>query len=196
MDSRTINPNSGMVRVSHTMQILVHREKDTTFDEGNLDGFVHSIAETSPTLCGTVPPSPVDTLVELDHALSAPMSSIASTHEKVMEPEADPSYDPHTCVYPHLFAIGDAADTFGACKAGYTAYYQGEVAARNVIKLIKGNAGTLELPFRRLTFTPGEGKMESVSLGAEGDSERDLELEEYVPGLPMIKVSLGLVSPS
>ena len=26
--------------------------------------------------------------------------------------------------YPHLFAIGDAADAFGAIKAGHTAHYQ------------------------------------------------------------------------
>ncbi len=26
--------------------------------------------------------------------------------------------------YPHIFAIGDAANTFGAIKAGHTAYFQ------------------------------------------------------------------------
>lgn len=195
MDSRTINPQSATVRVSRTMQISALREKDTTFDEDNLDGFDCSTAATSPTLCGTVPPSPVDTLVELDFAPLAPRLPIPSTREKSVEYEADASHDPDSFVYPHLFAIGDAADAFGACKAGYTAYYQGEVAARNVIKLIKGNAGTLELPFRRLTFTPGEGGMEAVSSGVEGDPEGDLKLDEYMPGLPMIKVSLGLVSP-
>lgn len=180
-----------MVRVSRTMQIF--REKDTASDEGNLDGFICSTAETS-TPCGTVLPSPVDTHVEPDSAPPSPMLPIASTHEKVAEPEVDVSYDPHTCVYPHLFAIGDAADVFGACKAGHTAYYQGGVAARNVIKLIKGNVDTPEPPSWGLTFAPGEGKMEGA--GAEGDSEGNPELEEYVPSLPMIKVSLGLVSPS
>ena len=192
MDSGTIDPKSGMVRVSRTMQILTLRWKDTTLDECTLG--ICSTAETSPTLCGTVPPSPVDTLAELDFALPAPMSPSACTHEMFVESEADASYDPHTFVYPHLFAIGDAADAFGACKAGHTAYYQGEVAARNVIKLIKGNAGTPAPIFWGLTLVPGEGEREHGSLGAEEGSEGDLELEEYVPGFPMIKVSLGLVS--
>ncbi|PBK68507.1 FAD/NAD(P)-binding domain-containing protein [Armillaria solidipes] len=61
--------------------------------------------------------------------------------------------------YPHIFAIGDAADAFGAIKAGHNAYFQGEVAARNVLRLIN-------------------------------DSDEPLEL--YTPGLPAIKVSLGL----
>ncbi|KAG8215634.1 hypothetical protein J3R82DRAFT_7504 [Butyriboletus roseoflavus] len=159
---------SGMVRVSRTMQVLTLREKDTTLDEGNLD--IRSITENSPTLCGAVPPSPIDTLVELDSALPASMLPSASNHEMFVESEVDASY-----VYRHLFAIGDAADAFGACKAGHTAYYQGEVAARNVIKLVKG-----------------EGKMEGFSPDAEGGSEEGLELEEYAPSLPMIKISLGL----
>jgi hypothetical protein len=192
MDSHTIDPKSGMVRVSRTMQILTRREKDTTFDEGNFDGF----RSTSPTLCGTVPQSPVDTLVELDSTSPAPMLSDAPTSGMFMKSVVDPSYDPDTFVYPHLFAIGDAADAFGAIKAGHTAYYQGAVAAQNVIKLIKGNAGTLEVPLRGLTFSPGAGEMVGDSRDAEEDLEGDWELEEYVPRLPMIKVSLGLVSTS
>ncbi|KAH0835486.1 FAD/NAD(P)-binding domain-containing protein [Lanmaoa asiatica] len=189
MDSRTINPKNGMARVSRTMQILALREKDTTFDEVGLDGFIHSITETSSTLCGTVPPPPVDTLVGLG---PAPMLPGASTNEMFVRSEADAFYYPRTLVYPHLFAIGDAVDAFGASKAGHTAYYQGEVAARNVIKLIKGDAGTLQVPFRGLTFTPGVGIMQGDSPGAGSESEGGLELEEYVPSLPMIKVSLGL----
>lgn len=179
MDPRIIDPESGMVRVSRTMQILALKEWDTTFDEDDLNGVFRS---TSPTLCGTTPPSPVDTLVELDFTPPAPMFPTVSTNEKSMESECDP----HTFVYPHLFAIGDAADAFGAIKAGHTAYYQGEVAARNVIKLIKGNASTFDVPLQGLMFTPGAEK-------TKGDLEGDLELEEYVPGPPMIKVSLGLV---
>ncbi|KAI9463162.1 hypothetical protein HD554DRAFT_2027295 [Boletus coccyginus] len=99
---------------------------------------------------------------------------------------------PLTFVYPHLFAIGDAADAFGAIKAGHTAYYQGELAARNVIKLIQGDAGTLKAPLQPSAFTPDAGEMEVDSRGAEEDSEGKLELEEYVPTPPMIRVSLGL----
>ena len=192
MDSHTIDPKSGMVRVSRTMQVLTLIEKDTTFDGGNFDGF----RSTSPTLCGTVPQSPVDTLVELDAASPEPMLSGAPTSGMFMKSVVDPSYDPHTFVYPHLFAIGDAADAFGAIKAGHTAYYQGAVAARNVIKLIKGTAATLEVPLRGSGFPPGAGETEDDSRVAEEDWKGDLELEEYVPGLPKIKVSLGLVSPS
>lgn len=184
MDSSTIDPKSRMVHVSRTMQILALREKDTTFDEGNFDGF----RSTSPTLCGTAPPSPVDTLAESDSTSPVPMLSTSGMFVKSV---VDASRAPLTFVYPHLFAIGDAADAFGAIKAGHTAYYQGELAARNVIKLIQGDAGTLKAPLQPSAFTP---EMEADSRGAEEDSEGKPELEEYVPTPPMIRVSLGLVS--
>ncbi|KAH9945201.1 iron uptake cluster protein [Epithele typhae] len=68
----------------------------------------------------------------------------------------------------HIFAIGDAADAFGAVNAGHNAFFQGEVAARNVIRLIK----------------QAERKQKA--------EPEDLELEKYTPGAPAIKVSLGL----
>ena len=43
----------------------------------------------------------------------------------------------------HIFAIGDCADT-GAIQAGHTAYYQAEVAARNILRLVKGDGEELE----------------------------------------------------
>lgn len=94
--------------------------------------------------------------------------------------------DPTTRVRAeHVFVIGDAADAFGAINAGHCAYaqvrfissssnawmwmltrvlcgVQGEVAARNIVRLVKRAEG---------------GKLE--------------ELEKYVPGPPAIKVSLG-----
>ncbi|WOO77120.1 Fe-regulated protein 8 [Vanrija pseudolonga] len=63
-----------------------------------------------------------------------------------------------TPTIPNIFAIGDCAQT-AAIQAGHTSYYQGEVAARNIIRLIKGEAD---------------------------------ELEDYAPGVPAIKVTLGL----
>ncbi|KAG6812578.1 hypothetical protein H0H92_002046 [Tricholoma furcatifolium] len=69
--------------------------------------------------------------------------------------------------YPHIFVVGDAADAFSAIPAGHNAYYQGEVAARNILRLIKRS---------------------------DGASEEDEPLEQYIPGPPAIKVSLGLVS--
>lgn len=79
--------------------------------------------------------------------------------------EEDPEYSvPH----PHIFAIGDAADAFGAINAGHTAYLQGEVAARNILKMVQAREEGTECPVE--------------------------ELERYRPGAPAIKVSLGLVS--
>jgi NADH dehydrogenase FAD-containing subunit len=64
----------------------------------------------------------------------------------------------------HIFAIGDCAET-GAIQAGHTAYWQAEVAARNVCRLIEKEEG------------------------------REKEtLESYKPGKPCIKLTLGLVS--
>ncbi|KAF8716648.1 Pyridine nucleotide-disulfide oxidoreductase, partial [Rhizoctonia solani] len=37
---------------------------------------------------------------------------------------------------PHVYAIGDAADAFGAIKAGHTAHWQAEVAAKNIVASI------------------------------------------------------------
>ena len=46
-------------------------------------------------------------------------------YEEVEEEEEIPNDDAHLTVpYPHIFAIGDAADAYGAIKAGHTAYYQ------------------------------------------------------------------------
>ena len=63
----------------------------------------------------------------------------------------------------HIFAIGDVADS-GAIQAGHTAYWQAEVAARNILQQIEREEGR-----------PVD------------------ELEIYKPGLPSIKITLGLV---
>ncbi|KAI0338798.1 iron uptake cluster protein [Trametopsis cervina] len=63
-------------------------------------------------------------------------------------------------VHPHIFAVGDAADAFGAIKAGHTAYYQAEVAARNILKLISQASPDIELE----RYFPGEPAIK-VSLG-------------------------------
>ncbi|KAI6040174.1 hypothetical protein EDC04DRAFT_3111575 [Pisolithus marmoratus] len=82
-----------------------------------------------------------------------------------------------TTIYPHIFAVGDAADAFGALHAGHTAYHQASVAARNVVKLVKSEAR------RRGSLSCSEG---------DGEGNEEESLEEYTPGLPMIKISLGL----
>jgi apoptosis-inducing factor 2 len=63
-----------------------------------------------------------------------------------------------------IFAIGDCADAFGAIQSGNAAYWQANVASRNVLRLIQRQDG----------------------------SEAEA-LEEYKPNPPMIKVTLGLV---
>ncbi|KAF8601958.1 FAD/NAD(P)-binding domain-containing protein [Ceratobasidium sp. AG-I] len=65
-------------------------------------------------------------------------------------------------IIPHIFAIGDSADTFGAINAGHTAYFQGEVAAKNILALIQHT-----------------------------HSSHPPILEDYIPTDPAIKVSLG-----
>ncbi|KAL1710001.1 hypothetical protein EV121DRAFT_252137 [Schizophyllum commune] len=46
--------------------------------------------------------------------------------------------DPLVTHYPHIFVVGDAADAFGALKAGHTAWQMAAVAAYNVVALIRG----------------------------------------------------------
>ncbi|KAH7910088.1 hypothetical protein BJ138DRAFT_1009593 [Hygrophoropsis aurantiaca] len=79
--------------------------------------------------------------------------------------------------YPHMFVVGDAADAFDALNAGHTAYYQGEVAARNILRLI-----------RRQERLSADGENQ----GSDETVREDEELELYSPGPAAIKVSLGL----
>ncbi|KAL1728808.1 hypothetical protein EV714DRAFT_274270 [Schizophyllum commune] len=67
--------------------------------------------------------------------------------------------------YPHIFAVGDSADAFGAISSGRNADFQGCLAARNILRLI--------------------AQKEDLDPAPE-------PLEEYAPSPPGIKVSLGL----
>lgn len=101
------------------------------------------------------------------HSLPTPPQS-ASSHEDGTEPsvalgQTEGSEEDHDL--SHFFAVGDCAET-GAIQAGHTAYWQAEVAARNILKMIKA----------------GEA------------SEEVGELEEYKVSIPSIKVTLGMVS--
>lgn len=71
--------------------------------------------------------------------------------------------------YNHIFAIGDCAQT-RAIQAGHTAFGQGEVAARNILRLI---------------FAKEEGGVEKTN---------EEELEEYEAPKPAIKLTLGIVN--
>ncbi|KAF7985476.1 hypothetical protein HWV62_5247 [Athelia sp. TMB] len=86
-----------------------------------------------------------------------------SSAETPLHPASDETTEPTP--YPHIFAIGDAADAFGAINAGHVAFRQGALAARNIVRLAHR---------------------------AEGTPSEDDELELYDPGLPAIRVSLGL----
>lgn len=76
--------------------------------------------------------------------------------------------------YGHIFVIGDAADAFGAIKAGHNAYYQAEVASKNIMKLITNSS--------------------QIFADDQKEETEDVELDEYEPGPAMIKLSMGRVS--
>lgn len=77
----------------------------------------------------------------------------------------------------HLFVVGDCADTT-AIQAGHVAYYQAQVAAANIVKLIARE----------------EGKEGEESDGEAKSAEYAGALELYTPSAPIIKVTLGSVS--
>ncbi|KAF8839199.1 FAD/NAD(P)-binding domain-containing protein [Paxillus ammoniavirescens] len=200
MDPGTINPESGMVRVARSMQVLSVAEKaDDDTDCGGsgpkAEGQLSPMPSSPRTLCGTVPPSPVETLVEFG-SLATLSSECPAKPEFMVESETESSHEPRLRIYPQLFAIGDAADAFGAIKAGHTAYYQGEVAARNIVRLIKREDAAVAITEGLLRgLVIGEGAEKAREVGGERNEEEveeDLELEEYTPGPPMIRVSLGL----
>ncbi|KAI0920503.1 hypothetical protein AcV5_010220 [Taiwanofungus camphoratus] len=117
-----------------------------------------------------VPDGPERGLVRVKKTMQVAVPG--SLSDKTATPPSELSSGRDLCVpYPHIFAIGDAADAFGAIKAGHTAGHQAEVAARNIIRLIQ-----------------------QAELGSKYDSARDtdLQLEHYTPGAPGIKISLGL----
>jgi hypothetical protein len=100
-----------------------------------------------------------------------PISSRANTAERIANLSLQPLPTPPSSDHSepeedlrHIFAIGDCAET-GAIQAGHTAYWQAEVAARNVCRMIEKQ----------------EGRAKET-------------LESYKPGAPCIKLTLGLVS--
>ena len=150
-------PDKGMARVRRTMQLA------EPVPEAELPDALSQLSLSA------------DSTPELSPSASPEPESPTTSDE---EEEAPPAIveDPHTRVAAeHVFVVGDAADAFGAINAGHNAFFQGEVAARNIMKLI-----------RRSERAEGQDEQE--------EEEEDLELDKYVPGEPAIKVSLGLVS--
>lgn len=81
--------------------------------------------------------------------------------EKESEKDKDVKQD-----LSHFYVVGDCAET-GAIQAGHTAYWQAEVAARNILKCVNVD---------------------------QKKDWREIELEEYKVTVPAIKVTLGMVS--
>lgn len=105
----------------------------------------------------------------------APSSALTPESTAEDKDSSEIQEDPSTRVAAeHIFAIGDAADAFGAINAGHNAFYQGEVVAHNIVKLIKRKQA--------------ESNPALHSLEVE-----ELTLEKYMPPPPAIKVTLGLV---
>ncbi|KAL5501244.1 hypothetical protein ACEPAH_9631 [Sanghuangporus vaninii] len=103
---------------------------------------------------------------------------------QIIDEEGEVEILPET-PFPHIFVVGDCADAFGAIKAGHTAYWQAEVAARNIIRLARTEAESEDV------FVPESGDANGKA-SQEPKEPESLELESYTPGLPAIKVSLGI----
>lgn len=103
------------------------------------------------------------------------------TEDDDADAEAREISDP---LWKRAFAVGDCADAFGAIKAGHTGWNQAEVAAKNVLRLIRieENGGRAE-----------EAEVEETE--EENDEEGGKRLLRYEHRLPMMKLTLGLVRP-
>ncbi|WFD23199.1 hypothetical protein MEQU1_001887 [Malassezia equina] len=75
--------------------------------------------------------------------------------------------------FPHIYAIGDVADAFGALNAGYQAWFMAEVAVENILRDILRVKSTDEMD-QRLS------------------DDQPVPLKHFQPGPPLLKLSLGL----
>ncbi|KAF8054707.1 hypothetical protein FPV67DRAFT_1550966 [Lyophyllum atratum] len=139
LDPATVNPADSLAHVLRTMQLGVLPSSQTSTRDIETALKQVSLSDSTGTSSSSNPPP---------------------ANETIEEPVED------STPYPNIFVVGDAADAFGAIPAGHNAYYQGEVAARNVIRLIKRSS--------------------------DGIHEPAEPLERYTPGPPAIKVTLGL----
>ncbi|WVQ98865.1 hypothetical protein IAU59_005996 [Kwoniella sp. CBS 9459] len=143
-----IHPVTGRIRVHPTMQVHPGAVRPAT-----------SRATTE------------DRLASL--SLGAPLTPPASEQGSVASSIHEDDHEHHDDEVPdlsHIFACGDCAET-GAIQAGHTAYYQSEVAARNIQRLVNQREAK-------------EGKYEL--------QEDDKVLEDYKVSTPAIKVTMGL----
>lgn len=64
--------------------------------------------------------APVDSVAEQFAGLAVNRTQVEIEARK----EEDTVGEEEDAAYPHIFVVGDAADAFGALKAGHTAYWQ------------------------------------------------------------------------
>lgn len=180
LDKRLINPENLQAHILRTMQVSPLKTPDSSVSKdpsANTSTRIHTDAQL-PSL----------QLASHDSALTHPLSpdtssgaSPSSTQSSILDESASPvstnpsttsdDANPGTPSYSHIFAIGDAADAFGDIQAGHTAHRQSSVAVENILRMIKYE--------------------QEVGQGA---NDKPLELKEYWPGKPGIKLSLGRVS--
>ncbi|KAK7028574.1 apoptosis-inducing factor B [Favolaschia claudopus] len=149
LDSRTVNTNTALAQVLRTMQLALVPPPPPP-------------SPVTPALlpaCASTNEEDVLTAALAQIALQNESASSAEEGIEASDDEESEEEEELTTPYPHIFAIGDAANAFGAIPAGHNAYYQAEVAARNVLRLVHGKT---DEPLER--YTPGPPAIK-VSLG-------------------------------
>ncbi|PLW38651.1 hypothetical protein PCASD_08224 [Puccinia coronata f. sp. avenae] len=134
--------------------------------------------QLSPSRLGA---SPVET--PTGELFSCECGSAALQHQQQQQQHSahllkPPPREEETNINPawsRVFAIGDCVDGFGAIKAGHVGWNQAEVAARNILASI---AHLERQPSPLTTDQPA--------------CLPEVQLEQYVPSPPMIKLTLGL----
>ena len=170
-----ITPKDGFACVQRTMQLAEPvPASELPLDLAPLSLVADSDApapaqaqeSSTPDLSPSASPSSEPAELSPSESPSSESAELAPDAEEQAAP--DVVEDPATRVAAeNVFVVGDAADGFGAIKAGHNAFFQGEVAARNVLRLVR----------RR-----------------EDRAAEPEALEKYAPGGRAIKVSLGRVS--
>nr|XP_018263651.1 uncharacterized protein I303_03522 [Kwoniella dejecticola CBS 10117]OBR85809.1 hypothetical protein I303_03522 [Kwoniella dejecticola CBS 10117] len=140
-----ICPQSGRIRVHPTLQVHALPRKGGSTVEDRLNNLSLSMPPTPPP--------------------SEPSSRSSVSEGSENEPAPIPDQD-----LSHVFACGDCAET-GAIQAGHTAYYQSEVAARNILRLVR---------------------QREAKEGAYNLEDDDKVLENYKVSAPAIKVTMGI----
>ncbi|KAH9914403.1 FAD/NAD-P-binding domain-containing protein [Epithele typhae] len=164
-------PDKGLARVRRTLQLSepVHEsEPPTAVHDFSMLSVVTASTSAGPL---STEPSPAN-VPSTDASDPATSADASETPSQADEAQLEDIEDARTrLAAAHIFAIGDSVDALGAVNAGHNAFFQGEVAAQNVVRLIK---------------------RDEREQRAEKTEEQNLALEKYALGAPAIKVSLGL----